>query len=109
VQLYKLTGLAEDLNAALDAGKSIPLDAVSAAMEARTVLDFLKGKLGNDLDLSLWDNDDRIEMQNEWHSMDNAIDPARKLGVRRNGLCLLIAFILEGVRHRWEPLPGERP
>ena len=102
MKLWKLTGLAHELNRLLDAGEAVTFDNMSAQMEARTVRDFLVAQQFADLDLSGLDNDDWAELHAEWRSMDNAIDVPRKLGLAHNGLCLLLAFILEGIRNRWE-------
>ncbi len=101
VKLWKLTGLAFELNAALDSGKhKVSIEEVHEQAEAETVLKFLAQRFGKDLDLSGLDVTDRAELEDEWHRIDNGLDAERKVGVKRNGLCLLVAYALESIRQR---------
>lgn len=52
------------------------------------------------MDLSVLSPADRDEINDEWESTVNAVDEARKMCVDRNGLCLLVAYILEGIQAR---------
>ena len=102
VKIVYLTGIAFELNHALDSGKyaSITVDDVKQQIRAGKVFDFLEQRLGSDIDVSLLYNDDRAELVREWQQMDNAIDEVRKYGVERSGLHLLVAYLLEGIQQR---------
>lgn len=65
-----------------------------------TIFDYLKSKLGSDVDVSALSPDDRLELNKEWEDLADGVDESRKMCVDRNGLCLLVAYILEGIQRR---------
>lgn len=102
MRISQLTFLGFYLNGALGSGKydDISIKEVKARIRAHTIFDYLKDKLGSDIDLSALKIEDRQELNNEWEDMADAIDEARKMCVDKNGLCLLMAYILEGIQRR---------
>lgn len=97
-----LTYVGFELNAALDGGygKGVTLEGVRRALERRQLFPYLESELGARTDLSMLDDALREAMTAEWADFAEAINAERKMGVRRNGLCLLIAFVLESVQRR---------
>lgn len=102
MKITKLTLLAFELNAALDTGKynDISCQEITDQIEQETIFNFLESQLQGDIDLSLHDDADRQELMKEWLDFFLAIDAPRKFGVKNNGLCLLIAYLLEGIQRR---------
>jgi len=43
---------------------------------------------------------DKLVLIDEWRNFANAIDAKRKFGIEKNGLCLLLAYVIEGMRQR---------
>ena len=43
---------------------------------------------------------DKHQLLEEWKGLLNAVDAGRKFGVRRSGLCLLVAYLIEGIQRR---------
>jgi hypothetical protein len=86
------------LNGALGSGKydDISIDEVKKRIRDRAIFDYLKMKLGSDIDITV------LRPNAEWEDMSYALDEARKLCVDRHGLCLLMAYILEGIQRRIE-------
>jgi hypothetical protein len=109
MQINKLTHLGFYLNGALGSGRhdDVEISAVRAAINQGSIFDFLEETLGDDVDLSLLDNDDRAELLRFWQSLDG-VDAERKMSVERNGLCLLVAFLLEGIQRAASELRGSR-
>lgn len=101
----RLTNLAFDLNHAVDAGRqgTLPLEEVKAHIVAGTIFPYLEKALGADLDISLFYADDRAELTREWQQFLEVADEGRKFGVRHNGLCLIQAYVIEGIQRR---MPG---
>jgi len=100
--LLRLTNLAFELTHALDsgyAGKMSPA-AVREHIKDGKVFDFLEESLKGDLDISLFYNDDRAELIAEWRSLSDTLDAARKFGVQNDGLCLLLAYVIQGIQTR---------
>jgi hypothetical protein len=108
MRITNLTSLGFYLTSALDSGKyaNVTLAEVRQHIDHGTVFEFLARRLGNDIDLSMFDKGKRDALTDEWQRIDNAIDPRRKFGVERNGLALLLAFCLEGIQQRQDRNPS---
>jgi hypothetical protein len=102
MRISQLTFLGFYLNGALGSGKydAISINEVKKRIRAHTIFDYLKDKLGSDIDLSALSPKDRQELNKEWEDLADAVDESRKMCVDRNGLCLLVAYILEGIQRR---------
>jgi hypothetical protein len=107
IRITKLTVSAMLLNSAIDSKKYdyIDLDDVYTCIDNKTILSFIEDELGRDIDFSLLEERDRVELQNEWADMALVIDPRRKMGVENSGLCLLMGFLLEGIQRRQDNNP----
>lgn len=99
--ISKLSGLAFYLNGALGSGKyeDISVEDVKDAIWKSTIFEYLDERLGLDSGLDLLTPEDRKELNEEWLDF-LVINERRKLCVDRNGLCLLVAFLLEGIQRR---------
>jgi hypothetical protein len=102
------TFLLFELNALLDTGKynSVTIESVKEAISTRSVPSYLKRISGGELDVSLLQTDDWNALYSEWEDMSNAIDAERKMGVRRNGICLLIAYLTESLQRTIREMPA---
>jgi hypothetical protein len=102
MRVTHLTFIGFYLNGALGSRKydDISIDEVKARLRDRTIFDYLNTKLDMDIDLSILSPEDRRELNDEWEDMADAIDESRKMCVDRNGLCLLVAYLLEGIQRR---------
>lgn len=104
MRVYMRTFLAFQLNGAACCGRydDVSIDLIKMHIEQGTILAFLKERLGLDFDASILTPLDRMELLAEWVDMLE-IAEARKMCVERNGLCLLVAYLLEGVQRRlWD-------
>lgn len=102
MKISQLTFLGFYLNGALGSGQydDISIAEVKARIRDHTIFDYLKEKFGRDVDLSVLSPEDRRELNDEWEGLADAVDEARKFCVDRNGLCLLVAYLLEGIQTR---------
>jgi hypothetical protein len=102
MRINKLAFLGFYLNGALGSSKydDISIDEVKAAIRDRSIFGLLESRLGDDVDTSLLDARDRQELMQEWASLADSVNESRKLCVDRNGLCLLVAYLLEGMQRR---------
>lgn len=107
MRITNLTFLAFQLNAALDTGRynDITFREVLGHINAGTVFSFLENRVGEDVDLSLFDAPKRQALVDEWQSLMNVVDARRKFGVEKNGLCLLMAYVIEGIQRRQDTNP----
>ena len=87
------------LNGALGTGDydDITIDKVKHHIREGTILEYLNSAL-RDLDISILDEQDHAELREEWERLLD-VNESRKLCLRRGGLCLLVAYLLEGIQH----------
>ncbi|MBD2383949.1 hypothetical protein [Cylindrospermum sp. FACHB-282] len=107
MRITNLTFLAFYINSALDTGKygDISFKQVADHIEAGTIFDFLRTQLVDDIDLSTFDDPKQKELVAEWQDMVSAVSAHRKFGIENNGLCLLMAYLLEGIQRRQDNNP----
>jgi hypothetical protein len=102
MKISTLTFIAFYLNGAMDSGRydDISIDTVKAEIEKGTVFDFLRRRLGTDIDLSILEKVDELELLAEWQDLLAAVNERRKMSIERRGLTLLVAYLLEGIQRR---------
>ncbi|MFX1689845.1 hypothetical protein PWR05_35890 [Paraburkholderia sp. A2RI-6] len=99
MHLTSLTLLAFYLNGALDAGKHAGPEKIYSEIEAGTIFEYLKGNVDR-IDLSFFTKTELDELIEEWQRIANAVDARRKFAVEKNGFCLLLAYVIEGIQQR---------
>jgi hypothetical protein len=94
-----LTLMVLELNHMLDTGKydNITIDDVYKHINDGTILQFLKERAGNDLDMSARSGDFAQQYVNDLQAIydANGGDHRRKWGIERKGICLLLAWTNE--------------
>lgn len=112
MRITSLTFLAFYLNSALDTGKysDVSFDEVAKHIEEGTIFEFLAARLSGDIDLSIFDEASKKELIEEWQDILAAVSARRKFGIQNNGICLLVAYLLEGIQRRQDSNPpiGQR-
>ena len=102
--LRKLTLLGLSLNALIDSGqnKDISKDEITNQINDGTIFKYLETKFQPEISWGLENltDEDKRHLLGEWQSLVNAIDSERKLGVKNSGICLLLAYIIEGIQMR---------
>lgn len=68
-----------------------------------TLSTIILDRFGRDLDVSTIDESDWATLNVEWSNMANAIDAARKFGVSKRGINLLMAYALQSMQDRRPP------
>ncbi len=110
MEITKLTVLGFHLNGALGSGQygNISIPVVEQAVDDGTIFELVEDRLGHTAGLSTLDDDDRAELLDEWQRIQNAADLG-KLAVQEGspGLCLLVAYLLEGIQMRAFALAAE--
>lgn len=98
------TYLALEVNAALDTGKydGITVDEVLSHIESMDIIPWLRIKLRDDIDLSLFDSASAAEMHEQLADIKGGYgnQTRRKWGVENRGLCLLVAWSIEVERRK---------
>ena len=106
MKIIALTHIAFQLNGAVGSGRydDITIAEVKKHIREGTILEFLVSRMGEDLDIGLISPLQRLELVLQWSEFVECIHESRKLCVDRGGLCLLMAYLLEGiqcVRREW--------
>lgn len=106
MHITKFTVIGFGLNGALGSGKynNISIEKIKSEILKNTIFDYLEKELSDDVDFSYLTKDDKSELNNEWESFVNNIDESRKLCVDKNGICLIMAYILEGIQERFHDM-----
>jgi hypothetical protein len=101
MRIYKLTNLAQQLNAALGSGKfqDITSKEVWSRIEDGSIFDYLRDRLDIAVALSTLDPVDRLELLLEWENFRGCVEPFPFNG-NRNGLCLLVGYLLASIALR---------
>lgn len=102
MRITNLTFLGFYINGAIDSGKysDVSISLIAEQIEAGTIFAFLQTRLADDIDLSILDEAKRKELLSEWQDLLAAVNARRKFGVEKSGLCLLVAYLLEGIQRR---------
>ncbi len=96
--LLKFTFLSFSLNSLLDQKKFVDIKEIEDHIEDGSIFVFLKEKFGDEVDLSLYGEEERKDLIEFFKSLLNAVDPRRKFGVENNGITLLLAYCIEGIQ-----------
>ncbi len=109
VRITNLTFLAFYLNSAIDTGNYVDVtyQEVADKINDGSIFSYLRTRLGNDIDLSIFPPEKQRELVDEWQNILNAVSARRKFGIENNGLCLLVAYLLEGIQRRQDKNPSE--
>jgi hypothetical protein len=91
------TALASQLLSLLDTGKKIDLDNTHVHIRDKTLFSWLQEKFPDRIDLSLYKGEDLTYMLEQFNTWSYVIDERRKMEVKHNGICLLIAYCLEAI------------
>lgn len=112
MKLLTLTYLIFEVNAAIDTGRhqDITPDEIREKALDGNVIPFIKDKLGDDIDLSLFFDPKTLgELRDTLKVVAGTLHgrERRKVGVERSGLCLLVAYAVEAIQRQskigWEP------
>lgn len=95
----KYTYLGFYLNSLVDSGEFISLSEIKIEISKRTVLSFLKSKYEDKFDISLYTKTELETMEDFFNGLNDVVDEQRKMGIEKNGLCLLIAYCFEALQH----------
>jgi hypothetical protein len=93
----KFTSLASQLLSLLDAGKKLDMDHTHNHIRDKTLFNWLQEKFPERFDLSSYTKSDLVYIQEQFDTWSHVIDERRKMEIKNNGLCLLIAYCLEAI------------
>lgn len=100
MRLSQLTFIGFYLNGAQGTGKynSISIDDIKKELKKGTLFKYLEEKLGQDIDTSIFTDDEKVILNAEWFDFAESVNESKKMCVEKGGLCLLIAYVLESIQ-----------
>jgi hypothetical protein len=98
--------LAIHLNGAVDSGKyqHITTEMILRELQDGDIFAFLSRELGKDVDLTAWTDVERHQLLEHWHTFAMGFEPYQ-FEVRRNGLALLVGYLLHLIQIRHAKIP----
>ncbi len=96
--IIRFTYLSFQLNSLLDKKKFLDYQETINHIESGNILEWLKEKFSEEIDLSLYDNKDKKEVVGLFQDLTSAVDAKKQFGVNENGISLLLAYCLEGIQ-----------
>ena len=97
----KYSFLAFFLNSIVDNGGFIELEVIKSEINKKTVFKYLKEKFGDEIDISLYTEEEILELENYFHGLYSTVDESKFL-VQKNGICLLIGYCLNALQNNPE-------
>jgi hypothetical protein len=99
MKMYKFTALLWQFNMMLDSGKydNITVSDIKDRIENGTLPDYLKIQFP-DADFSMIEPEEWPYLVKEWSGLANTVDEQRKMGVINRGICLLLAYTINGLQ-----------
>jgi hypothetical protein len=82
----------------VDSGESLDLSDTHDKLDNGGLFNWLKFKFGDRLDISLYSQEELNSIEEFFGSLSNVVDEERKMGISKNGLCLLVAYCFEGIQ-----------
>lgn len=100
VTIIDLTFMSSQLLKLVDLGLStnLSIPEVKGALEYGDIYETLDEKFHSELDLGLLSADAKSEIKALFAEFAEIIREGRKLGIRKDGVCLLIAYCIEGIQ-----------
>ncbi len=100
----KFTFLGFHFNSLVDSGEFLDLKETHKKIEERKLFAWLNEKFGNRIDVSLFSEKELSELEEFFGGLSWNVDEERKMGVNKNGLCLLVAYCFEGAQRKPEDI-----
>ena len=94
----KFTFLGFYFNSLVDSGEFLDLKETHSKIRNKELFSWLLTMYSGRLDVSLFSKEQLDEIEDFFESLSITTDEARKMGIEKNGLCLLVAYCLEAAQ-----------
>jgi hypothetical protein len=97
-----ILGVMARLISHIDGGDTVPPVEIKQAVAKGTILELLRKRIGDFPEFSPFHEAESVLLQHELRSVMDGVAGREesKLGVEKNGLCMLLAYCLEMLMHR---------
>lgn len=89
-------------NSLVDSGEILDLKETHQKLREGKLFEWLLSKYSEQLDISLYTSEELNDMEKFFQGLSETTDESRKMGIVNNGLCLLVAYCLDGAQIREE-------
>lgn len=96
----RFTYLGFHFNSLVDSGEFIDLKQTHQKIQDKKLFSWLKDKFGDRMDISLYTENELNEIENFFAALSWNVDEDRKMGISKNGLCMLVAYCLDGAQKK---------
>lgn len=86
------------LNLLVDSGEFLDLSETHKKLNQGGLFLWLKSLYGDRFDISLYSKTELDAIEEFFGNLSNSVDEERKMGISKNGLCLLVAYCFEGLQ-----------
>ncbi|KAA5544849.1 hypothetical protein [Adhaeribacter rhizoryzae] len=100
----KFTFLGFYFNSLVDSGEFLDIKETHSKIQNKELFNWLKAKYSDRLDISLFNKEQLNEIEDFFESLSIATDEKRKMGIEKNGLCLLVAYCIEAAQREEKDL-----
>ena len=98
------TFLGFHFNSLVDSGEFIELTEMREKLSQGNLFKWLEEKYGHRVDVSLFTNEEIKKIESFFRSLSENVDEGKKMGIERNGLCLLVAYCFDGAQKEEEDI-----
>src|SRR5687767_4316600 len=92
------TFLGFHFNSLVDAGEVLDLQETHDKIRSKSLFKWLKSKYSDSLDVSLFSKEQLDKIEDFFESLSIVTNERRKMGIEKNGLCLLVAYCFEATQ-----------
>jgi hypothetical protein len=96
--LHRFTLIAWEANAMLDQGETLDIEETREKIHDGSLVDWFAMTFGDQIDMSLYNEEDRDETARVLAEIDGGVDVRRKFGVEHGGLQLIVALCLQAIQ-----------
>lgn len=89
-------------NSLVDSGEVLDLQTTHDKIRSKSLFKWLMTKYADRLDISLFSTEQLDKIEIFFESLSLATDERKKMGIEKNGLCLLVAYCLEAAQRTAE-------
>jgi len=98
------TFLGFHFNSLVDAGEVLDLQQTHDKIRSKSLFKWLKAKYDSSLDISLFSEEQLDKIESFFESLSISTNERRKMGIEKNGLCLLVAYCFEAAQRNEKDL-----
>ena len=94
---YSFLSLASQLLPLIDSGQKLDINETHKHIKGNTLFTWLQEHFEGRIDIGQYPQQDLNAIEKFFNTLSQVVDERRKMGIEKNGLCLLLAYCLEAI------------